>query len=690
MPFLSRIIMIWIWIKNQEERCAEFLTEFFYQGGNAVLRIAARDKFAVYVNGEYVYHGRGIHDVPMRKVVTDVDITARLRQGNNELRIESAYVHVEKEAYPMPSAIAFEVSVDGNVVARSDENTLCRKGSYFSAGEVVTGMLGRSLWYDFTAKGDDWEKSTLVQTNCRETPRQIPLLTTGKPLPSTIVAQGIFAYRDGEKVGQKMQRAWLSSLRFAEMTGKNRTVYANLPESVRFSAEGGDGVFVVADVGFETSGVISFCLTVEKDCKAYIGWGEHLSDLRVRTEIDDRNFAQAFTLKAGKNDFDGYLERIGGRYLCLFVESDAVTVQRLSVREVNYPFKRPKKDFGDRLLNKIYETGRRTLDLCAHEYYEDCPWREQGHYSDAHYQMLFGYTAFEEFALPRESLRLVAYAKRADDLVELRSPMGNDFTIPVHTAQWLLGVCENAEVDYNEQFILEILPFAEKMFRAFQKRTNDVGITVFTEKEYWNWHDWTAGLEGGEQLFMRTQPLPEDGDCLLTAFICKAAQGFAKIEARIGNEGKAQKYAAYAAELADKLENFYDEEKGLYASYVRKSTGKEGYHAFTQSFVAITKELPQARAERICACMKAPQGIMEDVGFGTLVWKYEAIIRWTGDVAWCVDDICKRCGEMLFSGATSYWETPYGEADFDDAGSLCHAWTSVACYIFDKYLPQAK
>ncbi len=682
--------MQWIWVSDKSARCAEFQTELNYHGGNAILKISAKDKFAVYINNVFVYHGRGIHDVPKHKTVTSVDVTAFLKTGNNVLRVESAYVHVEDEAFYMPSAVAFEVFVNGEVIAKSCEDTLCRKGTHFSAGGVVTGMLGVGLAYDFTASGDAWQKSTLVDSGCVETPRRIPLLNTGAPLPSTIVAQGIFAFRDGEKLGEKMQRAWLSSMRFAQMTGKNRTVHADLHEAVTFTAKGGDGVFVLADIGFETAGVVSFSLTVDKTCKAYLGWGEHLSDLRVRTEIDDRNFAQEFVLKEGKNDFDGYLERIGCRYLCLYVEAESVTVERLSVREVNYPFRYPKKDFGDRLLNKIYETGRRTLDLCAHEYYEDCPWREQGHYADGRYQMLFGYSAFEEYEYPRESIRLMAYASRQDGFVELRSPMANPFTIPAHTAHWLLAVCENAEADYNEEFIKEMLPYAEKMLAAFQRRTNDIGITVFSEKEYWNWHDWTNGLEGGDELFMRTKPLPPDGAGILTVFICKAAKEFAKLERRVGNIQKAEELAAYGEELSEKLENFYDEEKGLYASYVRQATGKEGYHAYMQSLVVLAKDLPKERAENICKALKNPKGVMEDVGFGTLVWKYEAIIKSMKDIAWCVEDICQRCGKMLFSGATSYWETPLGEADFDDAGSLCHAWTSVACYIFDKYLPQAK
>ena len=65
--------------------------------------------------------------------------------------------------------------------------------------------------------------------------------------------------------------------------------------------------------------------------------------------------------------------------------------------------------------------------------------------------------------------------------------------------------------------------------------------------------------------------------------------------------------------------------------------------------------------------------------------KYEAIMKADGDKAFCLDEICRVFGGMLFSGATSYWETEQGEADFGDAGSLCHGWAAVACWFLDRY-----
>ena len=41
---------------------------------------------------------------------------------------------------------------------------------------------------------------------------------------------------------------------------------------------------------------------------------------------------------------------------------------------------------------------------------------------------------------------------------------------------------------------------------------------------------------------------------------------------------------------------------------------------------------------------------------------------------------------MCFAGATTMPEMEDGEKVFEDAASLCHGWSGVACYIYSKYL----
>lgn len=84
--------------------------------------------------------------------------------------------------------------------------------------------------------------------------------------------------------------------------------------------------------------------------------------------------------------------------------------------------------------------------------------------------------------------------------------------------------------------------------------------------------------------------------------------------------------------------------------------------------------------------LKKPPENMGKCTFATLQAKYDAIVQYSGDTEFCLNEICELFGGMLFKGATSYWETAEGEADFEDAGSLCHAWSSVPCYFMNKYL----
>ena len=39
---------------------------------------------------------------------------------------------------------------------------------------------------------------------------------------------------------------------------------------------------------------------------------------------------------------------------------------------------------------------------------------------------------------------------------------------------------------------------------------------------------------------------------------------------------------------------------------------------------------------------------------------------------------------MVFSGATSFWETSLGGDDFDNAGSLCHGWSSLPVLYYQS------
>ncbi len=324
--------------------------------------------------------------------------------------------------------------------------------------------------------------------------------------------------------------------------------------------------------------------------------------------------------------------------------------------------------------------------LSAHEHYEDCPWREQALYGmDSRNQMLFGYGAFEEYVYPRANLMLMAKDMQENGLIPLTAPAEQPVTIPSFTAYWLIAIGENAEADYNEEFVKNILPYAEKALRALLEHECECGISLFAETGAWNFHEWSSGLDGGA--ILREHESEPESDALLTALTVIAAEKIAYLYKKTCDFEKSQSLLKIAERLKKTLEFYYDKEKKLYASYI-KNGERHGYHEYTQSVILCSGGVPGEYVKALCDALKSPdkRGLVP-VTLAGLQFKYEALLKYGNDAEYCVKNVEEIFGRMLFAGATSYWETECGEADFDNAGSLCHGWSAVCCWLLDKVYP---
>ncbi len=682
--------MKYIWSKNNDENTfIEFMLPFEFRGQKAELRISSDYRYQAFVENQLVSCGQ-YADLPDYKSVNSVDLTDKLVKGQNVLRVIAWHLGQDfSVCRSMPASVGFEILVDEKIVAFSDENTLCRECSGYTKGEFITPQLGYGFNYDFNAKVKAWEKARLVETNYKEIERPILDNKISPLCPSTVVAQGVYNFKgckNNVTVAEKMQKAFLSTRSFNQMTGLNRLTCDSLLKPITFRADK-KGIYAIFDMQRETCGYLGFTVNVKKRCKMHLGWGEHLTDLRVRTKIGVRNFAFTFNLKNGQNTFDDYMFRLGCRYLCIFVESDEITVTRMGIREVGYPFNFIEKQFNDSLHKELYELGRRTLYLCAHEHYEDCPWREQALYGmDSRNQMLFGYGAFKEYQFAKANLTLIARSMQSDGLIALTAPARMTITIPSFTAYWLIAIGENARQSFDKGFVEQILPYAFKGIERLLKQKGEKGLELFTDIAYWNFHEWSDGLDGGE--IFRSQTIDVKFDAGLTALTAIALNNIAYVLDKLDQTEKAKRLQDEAKTLTKQLENFYDADKKMYASYIDKRGNLEGYHVYTQSVVLLAGGVEKSKGKEICQIIKNPQAYnVVPATFSAFQLKYQALLENDGkNIDFCVEEIEKVFGDMLHKGATSLYETSFGEADFDDAGSSCHGWSAVVCWVLDEYL----
>ena len=68
------------------------------------------------------------------------------------------------------------------------------------------------------------------------------------------------------------------------------------------------------------------------------------------------------------------------------------------------------------------------------------------------------------------------------------------------------------------------------------------------------------------------------------------------------------------------------------------------------------------------------------------IFKYDALLATDKQKyqPWVLREIRREYGKMVERGNT-VWETIEGAVAFDNAGSLCHGWSSIPVYYYTKH-----
>ena len=336
---------------------------------------------------------------------------------------------------------------------------------------------------------------------------------------------------------------------------------------------------------------------VEEECEVLIGYGEHLEDLRVRSFVADRNFCGSYYAAKGRNKFFYPFQRMGMRYLQVHIYSKCGILHHAGIRKTYYPVKEKECNSHDPLYRKIHEVGIRTLQLCMHEHYEDCPWREQSLYAyDSRIQMLCGYYAFEEYEFAKASIYLMAHSLRKDGTIELCSPGKVSITIPSFTAVFIRQAKEYLEHSKDKAFIEGIFGSLTKVIEEFEKRIIKYDLLPYFEgDEYWNFYEWSKYLSGSpkfKELSKEEQPFEAN----LSAALSLASRSMSNICLALDKTTASSFYANKADRIAKAIaETFFNPEIGLFFDFTNR-----------------TDIQPSALTQAMCVLCGAADGLNQD------------------------------------------------------------------------------
>ncbi|MBO5060720.1 MAG: family 78 glycoside hydrolase catalytic domain [Clostridia bacterium] len=625
------------------------------------LQICADAEYAVFINGKFVGAGQ-YRTFPGKKVYDEYDISDFVKKGENILTVTAYHQGKNTLTYCCSeAAISFAVCC-GDTVALSGENTEVRLHPYYESGEIelITNQLGYAFHYDASREETRWQKATVLADYKPEyAKRPIKRLVYEAVVCGEIKTQGVLMRGGGTTPAEEMQRAFLSRREYGEIFSGNTV---KKQES---------GAYFIIDLGCEYAGLFTMTLLAPKGTVIDIGYGEHLDDLRVRTSVGERNFACRYISGGGREEFCSYFRRFACRYLQIHITAMAGDVEfsEIGIIPTVYPLKR-EAEFccNDYLFEKIYEVSLSTLKLCMHEHYEDCPWREQALYAyDSYVQMLCGYYAFGEYEFARASLKLLAQSQRPNGILELAAPARAEITIPSFSLAWIVSLEKYVLFSGDVEFGRDVLSCAEKILDYFA--IEDGLVKNCCSEELWHFYEWSEGLDG-------TSFKDCDLDAPINFYYIIATEAYNKICEYIG----CSSYRADLEYMRKRVhETFYDSKKGLYKTRL----SGELWHELTQALAAISKV---AADDKILDKLIAKDNGLVKTTLSTSIFKYEALLeKGTKYIDQVTDELAHIWGKMLFSGADTLWETSEGASAFDNAGSLCHAWSAVPVYLLYKY-----
>ncbi len=702
----------WIWLDRIPDQAINYYADFYrvihvgHLGGLWSLRISVDSNFAAWLNGAYIGSGQ-YSDFPDDRTFSTIDLTPLIQQGQNELAIQVYYCGVDNSSYiPGGAGLWYELDKDGEVVVRSDSQTMSRLSKQYTSETTTRMTPQRGFTFHYAALpgptwqmpehvcDEAWTAPQVITCNQQPRPRPVKMLDTSESVAGVVVAQGLLQRGSSKNVSVQMQRDFLSARHPWELFENQSPTSKLVSGSVTLVSdrlEGSDGFYLVYDLGREVCGFLNLCLSASDSCVIDTSVGEHLDDLRVRSSVGGRCFASRYVACEGKQSFTHWHHRYAGRYIQVHItglrgelrlERVGLVAAKYSVEEVGR-FESP-----DSLANNVWRTSIQTLRLCMYEHYEDCPWREQALYAnDMRNQMLSGFYVFGDHNFPRASLELLRKSIGIDGYTTLCAPMRSAYTIPGFTMAWLLSVCDYYLFGGDDGYIHQVLPDIKRMMGCFQSTLVNDALPCPRGDGYWHFYDWASGLDGSDPAEANGLNLVEGirFDAPLNALWLMAVRAVGKVSEYIGDH-------TYAAECRSLVENsaaaihnlFFDNAEGCYRTYVGDSASPH-FAELTQALMLLTGTGDKALSNSLRQRLISGDHLLVTTTLSQSLYKYEAVLQdpALGPAVWSA--IMDRWSPMLLKGASSFWETEQGGWDFHHAGSLCHGWSAIPAYFFGAY-----
>jgi hypothetical protein len=343
--------------------------------------------------------------------------------------------------------------------------------------------------------------------------------------------------------------------------------------------------------------------------KIRLDWQESLfDDLTAKTkgnrdQIEGKYFTTHWWQKDGIGDLfkpDGGENRVFetlwwqcGRYVQVMVHTadQRLVIDHLVLHETRYPLESASNFWAsDPRLGQFFPIAMRSLQMCSHETYMDCPYYEQLQYvGDTRLEALITYAITNDDRLPRQGLRTFDFSRLNNGLTQSRYPSRVRQVIPPFSLWWVAMVHDYAMWRNDPEFVRERMPGVRGVLESFRQHVDHRGLLGPTPG--WNFGDWVKAWTNG---------VPPDGrngfSGVLNWQFALVMHKAAELEEFAGEMELARRNRALASRIGESMnELFWSEALGLYAD----DLSQQSFSEHSQSLALLSGLVPAERRESV-------------------------------------------------------------------------------------------
>jgi alpha-L-rhamnosidase len=637
-----------------------------------IIHVSADNRYKLYVNGNLVSEGPAKGDLAHWRFET-VDIASYLHTGHNVIASTVWNYGRYRPASFQSNATAFLLQADDsvNAVVNTDSKWKVTRDTsynevpinrrklhaYFAVGPglKIDGSKYPWQWKQIDINDSGWQKPVVLRNAVTRRGNHAGIFRGWQLVPREIPAMEHKKLRMGGIVRENGMKHINSHF----LKGRPVTIPAH------------KHISLLIDQGYETTTFPVLKVSGGKGATIKVTYAEALFNKNGkkgnRDDINGKHligFGDTFVADGGQNRTFSTLWWRTYRYIKMDIRTGD---QPLQLKDyfgwyTAFPFKE-KASFtsSDSGLHKIWNVGWRTVQLCSHETYMDCPYYEQMQYDgDTRIEGLVSTYVSGNPELFRKAIMLFNDSRLPDGLTQARYPANNQQLIPPFSLFWVAMVHDYWMYTGDTTLVRQMLTPVHGVMDYFEHHLDNNNMLGPLPR--WEFADWSFKDRG--------QPAGAvtGNSSVITLQYVYALQMAEQMSSALGYQGTADHYKKIARKMKSAVYKLcWDNQKGLLADTPQKKEFSQ--HA---NVMAVLDHMFNAQQSRTVM-----NKVLSDTSLIQTTYYYHfylfQALRESGMGNELISTL-KPWYHMLDLGLSTFAETP------EPTRSDCHGWSSSPLY----------